>query len=118
MGNIIDLTVTINEAEKQLIKAKAKWMEFKTKAQEYREAELLDYYEGEIDEGDTPEIKAMHKKVLKVVWNKLSLNKTFDYLTKRLGKPKNSLLKLRIPDSRLAELRTIYNREEIEETLI
>ena len=111
MGNVIDLTVTINEAEKQLIEAKAKQIEFKTKAQEYREAELLDYYKGEIDEGDIPEIKETRRKVLKVVRNKLSYNKTFDYLMKRLRKPKNSLLKLRISDSRSAELRTIYNRE-------
>ena len=98
IGNVDNQTTTINEAKQQLVVATEKWNEFKNKAEEYREAELLDYYDGEIEEGDTPEIKEKQQKALKTVKDKLRRNETFIYLTKKLGKPKISLQKLRIID--------------------
>ena len=46
IGNIDDQTTLINKAKQQLVMAKEKQNEFKNKVEEYREAELLDYYDG------------------------------------------------------------------------
>ena len=45
-------------------------------------------------------------------------NNTFSYLTRTLGKPKNSLKKLRIHNESKSRMNTSYEREEIEKELI
>ena len=56
LGNARDTIQTIKEAKVELNKAKKTWKEFKLKAQEFRDAELLDYYNKEIV-GDAPDAK-------------------------------------------------------------
>ena len=44
-------------------------------------------------------------------------NNTFSYLTRMVGKPKNSLLKLHVIDPRTKEMKTCYGQKEIESAL-
>ena len=117
LGNIIDNTLSIKEAKEELNKAKKRWEEFKLKAQEYQDAELLDYHEKEIV-GDTRDIKEKRRKAIKSVKEKMKRNNTFSYLTRMVGKPKNSLTKLQMVDSKTNEMKTMYDRREIEKVLI
>ena len=45
-------------------------------------------------------------------------NNTFSYLIRMVGKPKNSLLKIHVIDSRTKEMKTYYGQKEIESVLI
>jgi len=117
LEKVQDNTTSFKEAKEQFTIAKNKWEEFKNKAHKYREAELLDYYDRELV-GDTPKVIEKRRKALKSVKDKMKRNYMFSYLTQMVGKPKNSLLKLRVIDPRTKEMRTIYGRKEIEKALI
>ena len=57
MGNVEDNTTILKEAKQQLAFTKDQQNKFQNNAEEYREADLLDYYDGETEVGDTPEIR-------------------------------------------------------------
>ena len=118
LGKVVDNTMTIAQAKTQLQNAKEKWEQFKSNEMACREEELLDRYDRIIKEGDTPEIEEKRQKAIKTVKEKMQRNDTFSYLTRTLGKPKNSLKKLRIHNESKSRMNTSYEREEIEKELI
>ena len=97
--------------------AKDQWDELKTRAEEHREEDLLDCYGGEIEVGGIPEIREKRRKALKSVRDKMRINDTLSHLAKVVGKPKKSLLKLRVINPRTKEIKNTCGRKEIESAL-
>ena len=56
IANVNCNTTLIEEAMQQLELAKNGWKDFKIKHRVAEEAELLVYYDGYIEEGDTPDV--------------------------------------------------------------
>ena len=100
LGNVEDNISLLLQVNEKLQDTKEKWIRFKANIEEYKERDLLDQFQGVVEEGETPEIKEKWRKAIKVVKAKLQWNDIFTYLTRMIGKPKNSLKKLRIVDDK------------------
>ena len=82
LANVEDNTTMLSEAKTQHNKAKDKLDDFKKNAENHQEEEMLDYYDGIIEEGDTKEIVESRRKAVKNVKAKLRRNQSFHCLTK------------------------------------
>ena len=118
LGNVEDNISLLLQVNEKLQDNKEKWIRFKANIEEYKERDLLDQFQGVVEEGKTPEIKEKWRKAIKVVKAKLQQNDTFAYLTRMISKPKNSLKKLRIVDEENKAMKTCYERRDIENELI
>ena len=118
LANISNNTISLQEAKLKYNKAKAKWEDLKTKAEIYREEEMLDYYNGSIEGDNEKEITDNRRKAVQTVKAKLQRDRSFHYLTKHLGKTKSALNKLKLVDPESKRIRTTHNRNEIESLLV
>ena len=86
----------MEEMKIKLEQATNEWNEFKEKAKNERETEILDLYPEEIA-GDSDKAKRRRKKAIKTVQKAKHRQYTFNFLTKHVGKrEKNSLKCVRI----------------------
>ena len=65
LDKVEDNTYTVNQVLVKLKQAKEQWDEFKSNELQHKEDELLDYYNGEIEEGNIPEILENRQKAIK-----------------------------------------------------
>jgi len=114
----VEQEVNLDEAKRKYNQAKSEWDEFKIKAKEYRESEILDFHTSVI-EGETEEIIKYKKKIIKGIKKTMQRNRMFAYLTNNMGKKVKSRLKLlRVKNIEGRDVKTLYDRREIENSLL
>jgi len=114
---IVEENETIESAKINLSKAKEEWEKMKNNRKEYREQYLLDHHQGKINE-ENPNYQKMRKKVMKNIEKQQKRNHTFKYLTKHAGKGvKGNLKRLHIVDERNQIVKTVIQKEQIEQEI-
>jgi len=103
--------------EDRYTEAVEEWKDFKKEALKQKEESLLELYPTELA-GDSEEIKRRRAKVIKNIKNAQFRQRTFDLLTKGVGKgEKRSLTKVRTVDNNGNVAQEMQDRESIEEAI-
>jgi len=110
--------VTINEAKEMLQNTKENWEDIIKNRKKYREDELLDLYQIKIDGEDERSTKRRTKTLQKLKKNKYK-KWTLKYLMENVERgPKRALKFIHIKNYEGEIVKTIYQRQELEEKLI
>ena len=92
VAKIASVEVTIEQLQTNIEYAQQSQNELIQKGQEIHEQELLNYHEVEVG-NDSIKEKAIQKKLLERINKKKLRNYSFKYLTRNIGKGKNSSMK-------------------------